>query len=132
MCYQDSRKSIHSSTVICYFVCTGICDSDKPAIDCTLCENRLLILIFSFQLFQLAVTVSVLYYGGHLVLTGMLTGGTLISFILYQIQLGDCLNVSRVPTSSGNHGKSRKKFHAWKNHGISNKLNNHGKIMEFC
>ena len=27
----------------------------------------------------------------------------------------------RVPTSSGNHGKpgkSRKKFHAWKNHGI--------------
>ena len=24
----------------------------------------------------------------------------------------------RVPTSSGNHGISRKKFHAWKNHGI--------------
>ena len=25
-----------------------------------------------------------------------------------------------------------KKFHAWKNHGISKNLNNHGKIMEFC
>ena len=41
----------------------------------------------------------------------------------------------RVPTSTGNHGKpgkSLKKFHAWKNHGIGKKLNNHGKIMEFC
>ena len=37
-----------------------------------------------------------------------------------------------VPTSSGNHGKSLKKFHAWKNYGILKILNNHGKIMEFC
>ena len=50
-------------------------------------------LFSDFQLFQLALTVSVLYYGGHLVLTGKLTGGTLIAFILYQIQLGDCFNV---------------------------------------
>ena len=26
----------------------------------------------------------------------------------------------------------KKKFHAWKNHGIWKKLKNHGKIMEFC
>ena len=35
----------------------------------------------------------------------------------------------RVPTSSGIHGKPGKspiKFHAWKNHGIRKKLNNHG------
>ena len=41
----------------------------------------------------------------------------------------------RVPMSSGNHGKtgkSRKNVHAWKNHGISKNLINHGKIMEFC
>ena len=33
----------------------------------------------------------------------------------------NCLSCCRVPTSSGNHGKpgkSLKKFHAWKNHGI--------------
>lgn len=53
-------------------------------------------LIFStWQLFELALTVSVLYYGGHLVMDGTLTGGTLISFILYQIQLGDSINVSK-------------------------------------
>ena len=40
----------------------------------------------------------------------------------------------RVHTSSGNHEKSlKKKFHAWKNHGIWKKnLDTHGKIMEFC
>ena len=41
----------------------------------------------------------------------------------------------RVPTSSGNHGKpgkSLKKFHAWKIMEFEKKLNNHGKIMEFC
>ena len=42
----------------------------------------------------------------------------------------------RVTTSSGNHGKpgkSLKKFHAWKNHGIwKKKQNNHGKIKEIC
>ena len=26
----------------------------------------------------------------------------------------------------------KRKFNAWKNHGIWKKLNNHGKIMEFC
>ncbi|XP_052801103.1 ABC-type oligopeptide transporter ABCB9-like [Mya arenaria] len=42
--------------------------------------------------FELGLTVAVLYYGGHLVTSGHLTGGTLISFILYQVQLGNCLN----------------------------------------
>ncbi|XP_052800008.1 ABC-type oligopeptide transporter ABCB9-like isoform X2 [Mya arenaria] len=42
--------------------------------------------------FELGLTVAVLYYGGHLVISGHLTGGTLISFILYQVQLGNCLN----------------------------------------
>ena len=39
--------------------------------------------------------------------------------------------VYSVPTSSGNHGKSPKKFHAWKNHGNCKNLNNHGKLMDF-
>ncbi|KAL4224077.1 ATP-binding cassette sub- B member 9 [Mactra antiquata] len=48
--------------------------------------------VWSNMLFELALTVSVLYYGGHLVLDGTISGGTLISFILYQIQLGDCVD----------------------------------------
>ncbi|KAK6190801.1 hypothetical protein SNE40_002588 [Patella caerulea] len=44
------------------------------------------------QLFELALTVSTLYYGGHLVIKGELSGGNLVSFILYQIQLGDSLD----------------------------------------
>ncbi|WAR01925.1 ABCB9-like protein, partial [Mya arenaria] len=44
--------------------------------------------------FELGLTVAVLYYGGHLVTSGHLTGGTLISFILYQVQLGNCLNAA--------------------------------------
>lgn len=46
----------------------------------------------SSMVLQLALTVSILYYGGHLVISGTISGGTLISFILYQMQLGDCLN----------------------------------------
>ena len=48
------------------------------------------------QLFELGLSVSVLYYGGHLVLTKTLSGGNLVSFILYEMQLGNCVDVSRL------------------------------------
>lgn len=40
------------------------------------------------EILTLALDVVVLLYGGHLVLEGELSGGNLVSFILYQLQLG--------------------------------------------
>ncbi|KAM3867703.1 ABC-type oligopeptide transporter ABCB9 [Diretmus argenteus] len=40
---------------------------------------------------ELALQVAILYYGGHLVVTGQMTGGTLISFVIYELELGECL-----------------------------------------
>uniref|UniRef100_A0A915MQ55 Uncharacterized protein n=1 Tax=Meloidogyne javanica TaxID=6303 RepID=A0A915MQ55_MELJA len=40
-------------------------------------------------LFQTIINVSVLWYGGHLVLSGQLTKDLLVSFLLYQMQLAD-------------------------------------------
>ncbi|XP_006865439.1 PREDICTED: ATP-binding cassette sub-family B member 9 isoform X1 [Chrysochloris asiatica] len=39
----------------------------------------------------LVVQVSILYYGGHLVISGQMTSGSLISFIIYEFVLGDCM-----------------------------------------
>ncbi|XP_045173941.2 ABC-type oligopeptide transporter ABCB9-like isoform X2 [Mercenaria mercenaria] len=69
--------------------------ADKLAVTYKLNKKQALMysgFVWSNMLFELALTVSVLYYGGHLVIDGALTGGTLISFILYQIQLGDCVD----------------------------------------
>ncbi|CAL8248329.1 unnamed protein product [Merluccius merluccius] len=40
---------------------------------------------------ELALQVAILYYGGHLVVTGQISGGTLIAFIIYELELGECL-----------------------------------------
>ncbi|XP_006815751.1 ABC-type oligopeptide transporter ABCB9 [Saccoglossus kowalevskii] len=40
---------------------------------------------------ELTIDVILLFYGGHLVLTDRLTPGNLISFILYNLELGDAL-----------------------------------------
>ncbi|XP_072520973.1 ABC-type oligopeptide transporter ABCB9 [Salminus brasiliensis] len=40
---------------------------------------------------ELALQVAILFYGGHLVVTGQISGGTLISFIIYELELGECL-----------------------------------------
>lgn len=45
------------------------------------------------QLTLLVVQVSILYYGGHLVISGQMTSGNLISFIIYEFVLGDCMEV---------------------------------------
>ncbi|XP_014714250.1 ABC-type oligopeptide transporter ABCB9 isoform X1 [Equus asinus] len=39
----------------------------------------------------LVVQVSILYYGGHLIISGQMTSGNLISFIIYEFVLGDCM-----------------------------------------
>lgn len=41
------------------------------------------------ELFQTVINVAVLWYGGHLVLTGKLNKDLLVSFLLYQMQLAD-------------------------------------------
>lgn len=48
-----------------------------------------------FQLFELLLTVATLYYGGVLVLDGVMSGGHLVAFILYQAQLGSCIEVGQ-------------------------------------
>ncbi|XP_063753149.1 ATP-binding cassette sub-family B member 9 isoform X2 [Eleginops maclovinus] len=40
---------------------------------------------------ELALEVAVLYYGGHLVVTGQMSSGSLISFFIYMLELGECL-----------------------------------------
>ncbi|OWF56666.1 ATP-binding cassette sub-family B member 9-like [Mizuhopecten yessoensis] len=48
--------------------------------------------VWTNKLFELMLTASVLYYGGHLVISAKLSGGNLVSFVLYQMQLGECLD----------------------------------------
>lgn len=40
---------------------------------------------------ELALQVAILFYGGHLVVTDQMSGGTLISFVIYELELGECL-----------------------------------------
>ncbi|CAH1801209.1 unnamed protein product [Owenia fusiformis] len=40
--------------------------------------------VWNNKLFALGLVVATLYYGGHLVIDDVITGGTLVSFILYQ------------------------------------------------
>ncbi|KAF3696191.1 ATP-binding cassette sub-family B member 9 ATP-binding cassette transporter 9 [Channa argus] len=48
---------------------------------------------------ELALEVAILYYGGHLVVTSQMTSGALISFFIYLLELGDCLeSISSVYT----------------------------------
>ncbi|KAM7050415.1 ABC-type oligopeptide transporter ABCB9 isoform 1-T3 [Molossus nigricans] len=46
---------------------------------------------WSSGLTLVVVQVSVLYYGGHLVISGQMTGGNLVSFVIYALALGDCM-----------------------------------------
>ena len=46
------------------------------------------------QLFELMLVTMTLYYGGHLVVNDLMSGGDLVSFILYQIELGSALEVN--------------------------------------
>ena len=50
--------------------------------------------LWFLQTFSLALVVATLYYGGYLVTAGEMTGGDLISFILYQMNLGFQFSVS--------------------------------------
>uniref|UniRef100_A0A8C7D633 ABC-type oligopeptide transporter ABCB9 n=1 Tax=Oncorhynchus kisutch TaxID=8019 RepID=A0A8C7D633_ONCKI len=40
---------------------------------------------------ELVLQVAILFYGGHLVITEQMSGGTLISFVIYELELGECL-----------------------------------------
>uniref|UniRef100_A0A9J8BQE5 ABC-type oligopeptide transporter ABCB9 n=1 Tax=Cyprinus carpio carpio TaxID=630221 RepID=A0A9J8BQE5_CYPCA len=55
--------------------------------------------MWSSYISELALQVAVLYYGGHLVVTNQMSGGTLISFIIYELELGEALeSISSVYT----------------------------------
>ncbi|XP_028313651.1 ABC-type oligopeptide transporter ABCB9 [Gouania willdenowi] len=41
---------------------------------------------------ELALELAVLYYGGHLVVSGQLSSGSLISFFIYMLEMGECLS----------------------------------------
>ncbi|XP_042525009.1 ABC-type oligopeptide transporter ABCB9 isoform X3 [Dipodomys spectabilis] len=53
----------------------------------------------------LVVQVSILYYGGHLVISGQMTSGNLIAFIIYEFVLGDCMEVLQNVSFSLSPGK---------------------------
>ncbi|XP_035514376.1 ATP-binding cassette sub-family B member 9 [Morone saxatilis] len=40
---------------------------------------------------ELSLEVAILYYGGHLVVTNQMSSGALISFFIYMLELGECL-----------------------------------------
>ncbi|KAL3976309.1 ATP-dependent RNA helicase DDX10/DBP4 [Sarotherodon galilaeus] len=40
---------------------------------------------------QLALELAILYYGGHLVITNQMSSGALVSFFLYMLKVGECL-----------------------------------------
>lgn len=46
------------------------------------------------QLLELALQVATLYYGGHLVINFEMTGGELVSLLLYQVSLSAAIDVS--------------------------------------
>ncbi|XP_016369984.1 ATP-binding cassette sub-family B member 9-like [Sinocyclocheilus rhinocerous] len=55
--------------------------------------------MWSSYISELALQVAILYYGGHLVVTNQMSGGTLISFIIYELELGEALeSISSVYT----------------------------------
>ncbi|XP_006970766.1 ABC-type oligopeptide transporter ABCB9 [Peromyscus maniculatus bairdii] len=47
--------------------------------------------VWASGLTLLVVQVSILYYGGHLVISGQMSSGNLIAFIIYEFVLGDCM-----------------------------------------
>ncbi|XP_065106155.1 ABC-type oligopeptide transporter ABCB9-like [Paramisgurnus dabryanus] len=55
--------------------------------------------MWSSYITELGLQITILFYGGHLVVTNQMTGGTLISFIIYELELGEALeNISSVYT----------------------------------
>ncbi|KAF7661446.1 hypothetical protein LDENG_00261710 [Lucifuga dentata] len=40
---------------------------------------------------ELALEIAILYYGGHLVISGQMSSGALIAFFIYMLELGECL-----------------------------------------
>ncbi|XP_037635009.1 ATP-binding cassette sub-family B member 9 [Sebastes umbrosus] len=47
--------------------------------------------VWSSCISELALEIAILYYGGHLVVSGQMTGGALISFFIYVLELAECL-----------------------------------------
>ncbi|XP_035689924.1 ATP-binding cassette sub-family B member 9-like [Branchiostoma floridae] len=75
---------------------TGECDRYREMLKSTYKLNLKEALAYggysmTTHILDLTMVVLTLYYGGHLVITNRLTGGNLVSFILYQMELGDAI-----------------------------------------
>ena len=58
--------------------------------------NQMLHFSFPVKFLDLMFDISTLFYGGHLVLKGVISGGQLVSFILYSLELGGSLEVGKM------------------------------------
>ncbi|XP_043924853.1 ABC-type oligopeptide transporter ABCB9 [Protopterus annectens] len=47
--------------------------------------------VWCSKIAQLALGVIILFYGGHLIMSGHMSSGNLISFIIYELELGECM-----------------------------------------
>ncbi|XP_053309964.1 ABC-type oligopeptide transporter ABCB9 [Spea bombifrons] len=47
--------------------------------------------VWSTGFTQVVLQICILYYGGHLVISGQMASGNLISFVIYEFLLGDCM-----------------------------------------
>lgn len=80
------------------------CDSYYSRLQEMFCLNKKQAVAFACYMWssyisELALQIAILFYGGHLVLTNQMSGGTLISFIIYELELGEALeNISSVYT----------------------------------
>ena len=85
---QDSR-TIQQRKFTIYFA------SKKSIIQNRNASNFFLNII-CYQILELMFDVCTLFYGGHLVLKGVISGGQLVSFILYSMELGNSLSVRQI------------------------------------
>eukprot|EP00058_Branchiostoma_floridae_P020402 XP_002605892.1 hypothetical protein BRAFLDRAFT_124898 [Branchiostoma floridae] len=85
---------------------TGECDRYREMLKSTYKLNLKEALAYggysmTTHILDLTMVVLTLYYGGHLVITNRLTGGNLVSFILYQMELGDAIEDVSFKVSPG-------------------------------
>lgn len=97
--FQLNKKQALAYACYMWSSCVGIssCLFKLRALHLFLFHNILFIVSYWRvcipQISELALEVAILYYGGHLVVTGQMSSGALISFFIYMLELGECLEV---------------------------------------
>uniref|UniRef100_A0A1I7WTE1 ABC transmembrane type-1 domain-containing protein n=1 Tax=Heterorhabditis bacteriophora TaxID=37862 RepID=A0A1I7WTE1_HETBA len=93
----ESLKVLSTMRTVRSFACENV-EGDRFYVKLTKTLNVTKTKAFAYigfiwvsELFQTFIIVAVLWYGGHLVLAGKMKADLLVSFLLYQMQLGDNL-----------------------------------------